>query len=117
MPKAVGQRSTPVPPSTCPQTITSHLLGNHALGCQSSQGAPGLPASDCQVLASWMPLSIIVFLKRTLNNPLHGGKIKAEYDFTWGANVLMPHWCKVTCIAYQRVFTEVLGNIEENVPL
>lgn len=49
--KAVDQRSTPAPPSTCPQSLTSHLLGNHVhWDASPARKHQGLPASHCQVL-------------------------------------------------------------------
>ena len=45
MPEAVGQRSTPAPPSMCPQT-TSHLLGNtHSDVSQAREHQAFLPAT------------------------------------------------------------------------
>lgn len=68
--KAVDQRSTPAPPSVCPPTLTSHLLGNHMHSDASrAREHQGLSASDCQVLASRMPLSDIVFLEMTCTTP------------------------------------------------
>lgn len=48
--KAVDQRSTAALPSVCPQTLTSHLLGNnmHSDASQASEHQ-GLSTSDCQV--------------------------------------------------------------------
>lgn len=98
--KAVDQRSTPAPPSVCPWILTSHLLGNQ-MHCDASQarGYQGLPASHCQVLASWMPLSGIVLLETTPTTLIHCGKIKAECDFRREADALMPLWY-VSQVAY-----------------
>lgn len=75
----MDQRSTPAPPSACPQILTSHLLGNQT-HCDASQarGWQGLPASHCQVLASWMPLSSVVLLEMTPATLIHCGKIRLD---------------------------------------
>lgn len=120
--KAVDQRSTPAPPSACPQILTSHLLGNQR-HCHASQarGNQGLPASHCQVLASWVPLNSTVLLETTPTTLIHCGKIKAECDFSQKADALMA-LCYVSQITYAFLhckcsFTGVCGNGGEHAPL